>query len=203
MNNLRLKCGPARRTGTQRLRGSDGGDGVPGWCSSPLSDAFEIKAKARFAWKFGFGANAVLLAILMVISSIVAPVDAELFVNRETEDANAIDVNDPTVSAVTYLKDLTIQSSPDGDSGSELIAGDCFVVRFSPVEEYAAETYGPNKEPGPFNEELTQCVANVAVTCKKIDAYEFHVTLGANTVPDPDGSNTRDYSLVLQEVGPF
>ena len=74
MNNLRLKCGPVHRTGTRRLRGSDDGDGVPGWCSSPLSNAFEKKAKARFARKFGFGANAVLLAIMMVISSIVLAV---------------------------------------------------------------------------------------------------------------------------------
>lgn len=49
-----------------------------------------------------------LTAILMVISSIVAPVAAELTVNRATEAANTIEVNDPTVSAVTYLKDLTI-----------------------------------------------------------------------------------------------
>ena len=154
MNSLSLQCGPVHRTGTRRLRGSDDGDGVPGWCSSPLSNASQKKAKARFAWKFGFGANAVLLAILMVISCMMAPVAAELTVNRPTRSSKTMEVDSKTVSAVTHLKNVNVQRTLSS-SAEALEAGDCLVVRFSPVDVYAADTYGPNGEPGPFNEELS------------------------------------------------
>ena len=140
----------------------------------------------------------------MVISSIVAPVAAELTVNRKTAAANVIEVFDPTVSVVTTLKELTIQRVVDGVKPKALNAGDCLVIRFSPVDDYGPGIYGPDdSQIGPFVEELTTCKVNVQATCLRVDAYEFQVTLNAPTLEGTSGDTYEQYALVLQEVGPF